>query len=49
VTGWKDAAYVVLGLSLILSILGWPAARIGVAANIGATMLLFASTRWGWL
>jgi hypothetical protein len=49
VTGWQDAAYVVLGLSLILSIIGWPAARIGVAANIGAAMLLFASTRWGWL
>ena len=49
VTGWQDAAYVVLGLSLILSILGRPAARIGVAANIGAAMLLFASTRLGWL
>jgi hypothetical protein len=49
VTGWQDVAYVVLGLSLILSILGWPAARIGVAANIGAAMLLFVSTRWGWL
>jgi len=47
--GWQDAAYVLLGLSLILSILGWPAARIGVAANIGAAMLLFASRRWGWL
>ena len=47
--GWQDAAYVVLGFSLILCILGWPAARIGVASNIGAALLLFAGRRWGWL
>ena len=46
---WQDAAYVVLGFSLILSILGWPTARIGVASNIGVALLLLASRRWGWL
>jgi hypothetical protein len=49
VTGWQDVAYIVLGFSLILCILGWPAARIGVASNIGVALLLVASRRWGWL
>ena len=46
---WHDAAYVILSLSLILCVLGWPQSRIGVASNVVVSVLLLASTRYGWV
>jgi hypothetical protein len=45
---WRETAYVVLGLSLVLCILGWPHSKIGVASNLAVAVLLFAGTRLGW-
>lgn len=46
---WRETAYIVLGVSLVVCILGWPHAKIGVASNLAAAVLLFAGTRLGWV
>jgi len=46
---WRETAYVALGLSLVLCVLGWPHSKIGVASNIAVAVLLFVGTRLGWV
>jgi hypothetical protein len=46
---WHEVAFVVLGTSLVLCVLGWPRSRIGVASNIVVAALLFLSTRFHWI
>ncbi len=46
---WQQAAYVIIGFSLILCVLGWPDSRLGVVANVVPAALLLANTRLGWL
>jgi len=45
---WHEAAYVVLGFSLMLCVLGWPRAWIGLTSNIAVAVALLTATRFGW-
>ena len=45
---WHEAAYVVLGFSLMLCVLGWPRAWIGLTSNIAVVVVLLTATRFGW-
>ena len=49
VVWWEKATYMVLAVSLILCVLSWPRARIGVASNIVVAVLLLTATRFGWV
>jgi len=44
---WQEAAYAVLGFSMMLCVLGWPRARIGVVANVVAVVVLLTAKRFG--
>lgn len=45
-TWWSSAAVVV---SLVMSVLAWPDARIGVALNVAILLLMTLGPRLGWL
>ncbi|HJZ71068.1 MAG TPA: hypothetical protein VKE51_04965 [Vicinamibacterales bacterium] len=45
---WHQAAYVVLGFSVMLCVLGWPRAWIGLTSNIVVAVVLLAAGRFGW-
>jgi uncharacterized membrane protein YccF (DUF307 family) len=45
---WMAAATAAAGVSLVLSVLGLPAARIGIAANVMILAALYAAPRLGW-
>jgi len=44
---WQEVLPVVLAISTLLCVMGWPDARIGVIANLVLGMLLFAGMRAG--
>ena len=46
---WPGAALAVASLSLVMSVLGWPDARIGVALNAVILLLLTLGPSLGWL
>jgi hypothetical protein len=46
---WQQAAYAIIGFSLILCLLGWPDSRLGMIANVVLAALLLVSKRLGWL
>jgi hypothetical protein len=46
---WQPLAYVTIGLSIVLCLLGWPDARVGVFANFAILMMIFFGTRAHWL
>ena len=45
---WWSFTLAVTGVSLVLSILGWPDARFGVLANVVILVFLFIGPRLGW-
>jgi hypothetical protein len=45
---WTSLAWATLGLSCVLCILGWPAARFGLLVSIALGVLLAAGLRRGW-
>jgi len=45
---WWSFTLAVTGVSLVLSILGWPDARFGVLANVVILGFLFIGPRLGW-
>jgi len=47
--GWPTLALGVTLFSLVLSILGWPQARIGLALNLVLLAYLLLGARLGWL
>lgn len=47
-SGWPRLVLLVAGASLVWSVLGWPAARIGVAVNLGLLAVVGAGLVWGW-
>jgi hypothetical protein len=46
---WEPLAYVTIALSIVLCLLGWPDARVGVFANLVILMMIFFGTRAQWL
>jgi hypothetical protein len=46
---WPVATTVVITASLMLCVVGWPEARIGVYVNLVVAALLLAGYRLGWL
>ncbi|MFN0179959.1 MAG: DUF6544 family protein [Gemmatimonadales bacterium] len=46
---WPGPALALIAASLVLSVLGWPAARIGVAVNLALALLVGLGRRGGWL
>jgi hypothetical protein len=46
---WTSATLVAALFSLILSVAGWPDARIGVFVNVAILIVLFASRYQGWV
>jgi hypothetical protein len=46
---WQPFAYVTIGLSIVLCLLGWPEARLGLLANFVLLMMIFLGTRAHWL
>ena len=49
VAWWQPAAYTLIALSAGLCLLGWPDARLGLAANAVVALLIVVGTRAGWL
>ena len=47
--GWQTMAGVALGLSMLICILGWPDARLGVLANAVILLMIVLGTRAHWL
>ena len=47
--GWVRAAAVLAIVSLTLSVLGWPEAKIGVPVNLAILAALYVGTRLDWL
>jgi hypothetical protein len=47
--GWTGIALGVAAASLVMSVLGWPAARIGVAVNLVLALGLVGGWWLGWL
>jgi hypothetical protein len=45
---WLPVAPWILGASLLLCVLGWPASRIGIAQNVILAALLWGALRLGW-
>ena len=46
---WPVTAAIIIVASLILCVVGWPEARIGVYVNLVIAALLLAGYRLGWL
>ena len=46
---WPPVAYLAVGLSILLCLLGWPEARLGILANLVILMLLVFGHRVHWL
>ena len=46
---WPPFAYLAVGLSIPLCLLGWPEARLGILANLVILMLLVFGHRVDWL
>ena len=46
---WPPFAYLAVGLSILLCVLGWPEARLGLLANLVILMLLVFGHRVHWL
>lgn len=46
---WLDSAIVLAVVSLALSLLGWPASKIGVPVNLAILTVLLLGTRLSWL
>ena len=44
-----QVAWVTLGVSAVLCVLGWPAARLGLIANVLIGAFLLTGTKMGWL
>lgn len=49
VPDWSGPALALIAASLVLSVLGWPAARIGLAVNLALALLVGLGRRGGWL
>ena len=47
-SGWPRWMLLVAGASLVWSVLGWPAARIGVAVNLGLLAVVATGVGLGW-
>lgn len=48
-TWWQPLAYTMLGLSTVLCVVGWPDARLGLAANAVILTLIVIGLRGAWL
>jgi len=46
---WLPFAYVLMALSALLCLAGWPDARLGLVANAVILLLIVAGVRAGWL
>jgi hypothetical protein len=46
---WWSFTLAVTAASLIVTVLGWPDARVGVLANIIILLFLFIGPRLGWI
>jgi hypothetical protein len=46
---WPPIAYVLIGLSTVLCLVGWPDARLGLVANAVILLLIVTGVRGGWL
>ena len=47
VAWWQEATYAVLGFSMMLCVLGWPRARIGLVSNVVVAVVLLTAKRFG--
>lgn len=46
---WTNGALAVVAASIVLCLLGWPAARLGLLMNAILVALLWSGARMGWL
>jgi hypothetical protein len=46
---WRPIAYVLIVLSTVLCLVGWPDARLGLVANAVILLLIVTGVRGGWL